>query len=81
MRNQALTIDELYRDLAKLRKAGFGKKKILISQDDEGNGYHELFYSVNIDVKSFGLSEPWAAGMLPYGVSPDEAENDYVILG
>ena len=81
MRNQALTIDELYRDLAKLRKAGFGSKKILISQDDEGNGYHELFYSVNTDVKSFGFNERWAVCMLPYGVSPEDAENNYVIIG
>lgn len=81
MRNQALTIDELYRDLGKLRKAGLGGKKILISQDDEGNGYHELFYSVTTDIKSFGFGEGWAAGMLPYGVSPEDAEEDYVILG
>lgn len=78
---KTLTIDDLYRDLAKLRKAGLGSKKILISQDDEGNGYHELFYSVTTDIKSFGFGEKYGACMLPYGVSAEDAERDYVVLG
>ena len=78
---RTITVDELYKALAKARKAGFGGKKILLSNDDEGNGYHECFFTVSTDVKSFGLGESWAAGMLPYGVSPEEAENDYVIIG
>ena len=76
-----MTINELHRDLGKLIKAGYGNKKILISQDDEGNGYHELFFSVNTDVKSFGFGDSWAVGMLPYGVSVEDAEENYVILG
>ena len=81
MKNQPLTISELYRDLGKLIKAGYGDKKILISQDDEGNGYHQLWYSVTTDIKSFGFGDGWAAGMLPYGVSAEDAEKEYVILG
>lgn len=76
-----ITVDELYKALAQARKDGFGGKKILLSNDDEGNGYHECFYTVATDVKAFGLGEAWAVGMLPYGVSPEEAEKDYVIIG
>lgn len=76
-----ITVDELYKALGQARKAGFGSKKILLSNDDEGNGYHECFYTVSTDVKSFGFDNVWAAGMLPYGVSPEDAENDYVIIG
>ena len=76
-----MTINELHRDLEKLIKAGYGNKKILISQDDEGNGYHQLWYSVTTDIKQFGFGEGWAAGMLPYDLSPEEVEHNYVILG
>lgn len=75
----AITIDELYKDLAKLRKQGLGGKKILISQDDEGNGYHELFFGVTTDIEGFEFDK--SPYMLPWGVSPEEAERDYVILG
>ena len=78
---KAITVNELIKDLVKVSQAGFGNKKILISQDDEGNGYHELFFSVTTDVKSFGFGKGWAAGMLPYGVSAEDAEQNYVILG
>lgn len=76
-----ITVDELYNALGRAREAGFGSKKILLSNDDEGNGYHECFYTISTDVKSFGFGDVWAAGMLPYGVSPEDAENDYVIIG
>lgn len=75
-----ITVDDLYKALAQARKDGFGRKKILLSNDDEGNGYHECFFTVATDVKSFGFGE-WGAAMLPFGVSPEEAENDYVIIG
>lgn len=76
-----ITVDELYKALDQARKNGFGKKKILLSNDDGGNGYHQRFFTVATDVKSFGFGDGWAAGMLPYGVSPEDAENNYVIIG
>lgn len=74
-----MTVNELYEALARVRKAGMGGKKILLSNDDEGNGYHECFFSVATDIKSFGFEN--AAYMLPYGVMPEDAEKDYVIIG
>ena len=40
----ALTIKQLAKLCAEEIKAGNGDKKILISSDDEGNGFHGLFY-------------------------------------
>ena len=74
---QTVTVDELYEALGQARKDGLGKKKILLSNDDEGNGYHECFFTVATDLKKFRLS----LNDLPYGVDIDEAENDYVIIG
>lgn len=73
----AITVDELYEALAQVRKAGLGGKKIMLSNDDEGNGYHECFYEVTTDMEALGLSH----NDLPYGVSPEDAVNDYVIIG
>ena len=44
-----LTIDELYSILRTERTKGNGKKKIMISTDDEGNGYHPLFFGVSFE--------------------------------
>lgn len=41
---EQMTIEKLY-ELCKMQaQAGNGKKKIVISDDNEGNGYHGLFY-------------------------------------
>ena len=73
-----ITVDALYNQLAALRSSGMGKKKIMISDDDEGNGFHELFVGVNTDTEyTFsGVYPPH----LPYGVSKEQAVNDYIIL-
>lgn len=75
---KALTIDDLYKNLSELRKQGLGKKHILISSDDEGNEYHELFYLVSPDAKSF-FGDKYGP-FLPYGVEYEDLD-DYVILG
>ena len=78
---KTVTVDELYKALSQARKAGMGSKKIMLSNDDEGNGYHECFFAVTTDIKSFGFGGRWGASMLPYGVSAEDAENNYVIIG
>jgi len=74
---QTVTVSELYKALAVACKAGYGDKKILLSNDDEGNGYHECFFTVSTDLKKFRLSY----NDLPYGVDVEDAEKDYVIIG
>ena len=48
---------------------GNGDKKILLSNDDEGNGYHEMYYEITEDVAG---NDMW--GQIEH---PEE----YVILG
>lgn len=40
-----LTIKQLYQECRNEINKGNGDKVIMISQDDEGNGYHYLWYS------------------------------------
>ena len=69
---KTITVYELYRVCRERIREGHGNKKILISTDDEGNGYHELFYGINTNIKEFeDISE------MPFGIDLDE----YVLLG
>ena len=40
-----ITVKQLKEYCEEVIKAGHGNKVIMISQDDEGNGYHYLWYS------------------------------------
>ena len=40
-----ITIEELYKECIKQIKKGNGEKVIMISNDDEGNGYHYMWYA------------------------------------
>lgn len=43
--NYPLTIDELIAEAVKAKKKFGGGKYVLISNDEEGNGYHECYFS------------------------------------
>lgn len=43
--NKPLTIKQLYNECKAQMLRGNGDKVIMISRDDEGNGYHYLWYS------------------------------------
>lgn len=75
---KAFTINDLLANLFELKKKGLGEKRILISADDEGNGYHELFYLVNPNAREFFGG--YGGAQLPYGVSLEDLD-DYVVLG
>lgn len=71
----ALTINELRKCCDLEIEKGNGNKKILISNDDEGNGYHGLFYGFSTDkleIKS----------LQDYGLFHDVVDTDCIaILG
>lgn len=46
MANKNMTIKELRDHLDKFVKAGLGDLQIVISDDNEGNGFHGLFYGL-----------------------------------
>lgn len=79
MSSQTITVDMLQRMCKEMSKIGLGDKKILISNDDEGNGYHELFFAfTETDEVLTGRNAEY---MLPFGVSHEDAINNYIILG
>ena len=43
-KEKGITIMQLYAECVKQINAGNGKRHIMISGDDEGNSYHELFF-------------------------------------
>ena len=51
--NFPLTIDELIAEALKAKEKFGGDKYILISDDEEGNGYHECYFSFE-DAKELG---------------------------
>ena len=73
---KALTIKELHSALGNAIKDGYGDRKILLSSDDEGNSYHEMFFAMSMARDCVSSDS-----QLPYGVTLDEANNEYVILG
>ena len=74
---EMLTINDLAKFVNAEIKKGNGAKKIMLSDDDEGNGYHGLYFSFTPAEKMFSGSFPPS---LPYGVNKEELK-DYIILG
>ena len=74
---KVITVEELA-VLAKYEvERGNGKKKIMLSDDDEGNGYHAMFYAFS-KVSDIGLGEKFAPS------APKDAEEhpeDWIVLG
>ena len=73
---KAITVNELLQECLRQVKNGNGKKHILISGDDEGNSYHELFFSFSPDLKGKDIEYG-----LPYGVTPESFDKEYIVLG
>ena len=76
-KTKGITIEQLYLECAKQINAGNGKRHIMISDDDEGNGYHELFFGFSPCKDTIGDD----AYMYPYGVTPEQAQKEYITLG
>lgn len=74
----SVTVEQLYRYCEKQMKAGRGKRHILLSGDDEGNSFHEMFYGFSPDMD---FSEPFMSSCLPFGVTPAEAKKKFIVLG
>lgn len=77
VKQRGMSIEALYKECEKQIKQGNGKKRVMISNDDEGNGYHELFYSFTTPIQYGNMDE----SLLPYGVTKEEFDYGYIILG
>lgn len=62
-----ITLKQLHEDIAQKIKDGHGDKVILLSNDDEGNGVHQMFYTL----------DDRAEVIEGYGYDPDK----YIIVG
>lgn len=71
-----LTVEELAKICNMELTKGNGTKKILISSDDEGNGYHELFFAFT-PTDRFNLKYV----NLPYNVDEKDFKENYIVLG
>lgn len=70
---KAITIDKLATLCKQQQKLGNGKKMILLSSDDEGNEYHEMFFGFTDGDEAAKYIDDY---QLPRGVDL----KDYVIL-
>ena len=81
-KKKGITVEQLCNECLKLMTSGNGKRHIMISNDDEGNSYHELFYGFSPNLQNeVNFGDSWAEGMLPYGVTATQAKKSYIILG
>lgn len=72
MKRLGITVNKLYELCKEQRRQGNGSKTILISDDDEGNGYHTLFFGFTPKEKIFGGEFP--------PMTHDNNENENVIV-
>lgn len=51
--NKQMTVKQLYALCAEQIKKGNGNKTIVVGDDNEGNGYHGMFFGFTEDVAEF----------------------------
>ena len=71
-----MTVEELYNACGEQIKKGNGKKQVWLSDDDEGNGYHQCYYEFTDDEKEITTIQSYT-----YGRILDVKAKDIVILG
>lgn len=82
-----MTISELKKHCEDQIKMGNGDKKILLSNDDEGNGYHQMFYAfTTIEQMKAGVDEndpmaDWITGYIDDAITKGDNILDYIVLG
>ena len=75
-KEMGITVRQLYEECARQIKAGNGERHIMISGDDEGNSYHELFFGFTPCKDAIGDDY-----LYPCGVTPSQADKEYIVLG
>lgn len=73
-----ITVKELAEYLNDLVKAGYGKKKIVVADDNEGNAYHGMFYCGCHEPEQIKDTIEFSNGVYD---SVTEDPNDIVIIG
>lgn len=76
-KKQAITVKELAAHIDAQIRMGRGDRKILISNDKDGSGYHELSFTFTAPD---GIVRDGTV-QLPSGMTGEEAIKEYIILG
>lgn len=74
-----ITLRDLYAAIAREMAKGNGDKIVLVADDDEGNGYHPIYYTITPTEGNF--SEEIFAISNTYGISPKDCMEKCIILG
>ena len=77
-----LTVYELYNCLARAIKEGYGDKKVIVADDNEGNSYHGMYYGLTYkeDEVANCLDEE-ILGATVYDLEEDTNIDELVIIG
>ena len=75
---EQIKVKDLYQDLRKLMREGRGDDYIVVSDDEEGNGYHGIFFGVTDDAKTIEECIECSNGI--YG-SVTNDPNKIIIIG
>lgn len=73
-----ITVKDLYFALAKEMTNGNATKKILVADDDEGNGYHPIYFAVT-PMENFEREDLDCCFL--HGVDVDDALENYIVIG
>lgn len=73
-----MTVEKLYRELQELMRQGMGDKKIVVADDNEGNGYHGIYYSCTSDPMMVKENIDASNGLYD---SQEENTDNLVIIG
>ena len=71
---KTITVKEAFSALLAEMKKGNGDKKLLIGNDDEGNGFRPMLFTVSPTEGNVSPSTLW-------GVEYDDAIKNYLIIG
>lgn len=73
-----MTVKKLYNELKELVEQGMGSKLVVVTDDNEGNAYHGIYYSCTSDPKKVKVNIEASNGLY------DSQETNYdniVIIG
>lgn len=76
--NNPITLEQLYKEIGKEIKKGNGKKICLLSDDDEGNGFHQMFFTITT-MKKYTLKTLEHTNL--HGMSAKDAYKFGIIIG
>lgn len=51
-----ITVKELFYSCKDAIERGYGDRKILISDDDEGNGFHTMYYTIDYSAEGIKMA-------------------------